>query len=72
MKKLEPSTPRILELLFLFGTTGGAARGCTASAGGSAGALKFPAAGKSKGRHHPMDFFAFTLRAKNFFRGLQY
>jgi len=72
MKKLEPWSPRTLEPLFLFGAAGGAARGCTAFAGGTASALKFPTAGKGKGRHHPMDFFTFTLRTNNFFRGLQY
>jgi len=58
-----------LSILF---TAGGATGGGTASAGGTGSALKLSAAGKGKGRHHPLDSFAFALRANNFFRGLQY
>jgi len=58
-----------LSILF---TAGGATGGGTASAGGTGSALKLSAAGKGKGRHHPLDFFTFALRANNFFGGLQY
>jgi hypothetical protein len=53
-------------------TAGGAAGGGTATAGGAGGALKLSAAGKGKGRHHPMNFFAFAFWAGNLFRGVQY
>jgi len=56
----------------LFGATGGTTGGGTATAGGTGGALKLSAAGKGKGRHHPMDFFALAFRASNLFRGIQY
>jgi hypothetical protein len=56
----------------LFRVAGGAAGGCTASAGGTGGAFKLSAAGKGKGGHHPMDFLAFALRTNNLFRGIEY
>jgi hypothetical protein len=59
-------------LRILFGAAGGAAGGGTAAAGGAAGALKLSAAGKGKGRHHPMNFFAFAFWAHNLFRSIQY
>jgi hypothetical protein len=56
----------------LFGTTGGTARGGTASAGRAGGALKFSAARKGKGRHRPVNFLALTFRAGNLLRSIQY
>jgi hypothetical protein len=56
----------------LFGAAGRAAGGGAASAGGTGGALKLSTAGKGKGRHHPMDFFALTFRTGNLFGGIQY
>ena len=62
------SSKRDLSLFAAGGATGGG----TASAGRTGSTLKLSAAGKGKGRQHPLDFFAFALRANNFFRGLQY
>ena len=59
-------------LRILFSAAGGTTGGGTASTGGTGSALKLSAAGKGKGRHHPLDSFAFALRANNFFGGLQY
>ena len=56
----------------LFGATGGATGGGTATAGGTGSAFELSTAGKGKGRHQSVNFFAFTLRAGNLFRGLQY
>jgi len=57
---------------WLFGTAGGAAGCRAASTGRTGGALKLSTAGKSKGRHHPMNFFALTFGAGNFFGGIKY
>jgi hypothetical protein len=51
--------------------TGGAAGGGAATAGRTSSALKLTTAGKGKGRHHPMNFFAFTFRTGDLFRGIE-
>jgi len=56
----------------LFGAAGGAAGCGAAPAGGTGGALKLSTAGKSKGGHHSMDFFALTFGAGNLFGGIKY
>jgi hypothetical protein len=73
MMGLNPIVPTIQYFILpLFGTAGGAA-GCGAAAtGGIGGALKLSTAGKSKGRHHPMNFFALTFGAANLFGGIKY
>jgi hypothetical protein len=73
MMGLNPIIPIIqYSIIPLFGATGRAAGGGTPSAGGAGGALKFSTAGKGKGRHHSMDFFAFTFRAGNLFGSIKY
>jgi hypothetical protein len=55
--------------LLVAGRTGGSGAG---PAGRTGGAFELPADGKGKSGHHPMNFFALTFGAGDFFRGIQY
>ena len=73
MMGLNPIVPTIQYFILpLFGTAGGAAGCGAAPAGGTGGALILSPAGKSKGGHHPMNFFALTFGAGNLFGGIKY
>ena len=70
---LNPIVPTIpYSIIRLFGAAGGAAGGGTASTGRASSTFELTTAGKGKGRHHPLNFFAFTFWAGDLFGGIEY